>query len=61
MVMKTEIKSTMIDQQALSAIIEGVIENYNCVDDNWRIDVSDAQIVIGSTVLKIPKARFLFS
>jgi len=59
--MKMEISTTVVKEQALTAIIEGVIESYNCRDDCWRIDASDVKILIGSNLILVPKARFLFA
>lgn len=59
-VMKEEIAASVVNEQALTAIIEGVIENYGCVNDRWRIDASDVRILIGSNLILVPKARFLF-
>lgn len=41
--------------------LEGELERYNNMSDQWSIDVTNAELKSGSRTLRIPRARFLFS
>jgi len=44
--------------------VHGDLDNYNNFKDSWRIDVVNAEIRAGrsgSRVIRVPRARFLFS
>jgi hypothetical protein len=45
--------------QAVQPEIEGVIESYNYVNKNWRIELSDVYLNTGHRCLKIDRARML--
>jgi hypothetical protein len=40
---------------------QGVLENYNNLDNLWKIDASNVTTVVGETEVTYERARFLFT
>ena len=42
-------------------VLNGNVDIYNNIGNEWSIDASSIILVIGSTALRIPTARFILS